>query len=137
LRGRILIVDPEDTVHDLLGLTLGTEFELVHARDTERALRLASDVDLVLLDLFLPDRHRLELCRRLKSAPATSHVPVVVLSAYGGKGPRQRARLAGADRFLEKPFSLLALRDALLEAFRAQAARPRRGGESPLPLGEG
>jgi len=62
-------------------------------------------------------------------------VPVVVLSAYGGSEPRQRARMAGADRFLEKPFSPLALRDALLEAFR-DPPEPDAG-RSPVPLGEG
>src|SRR5581483_3259979 len=106
-------VDPEESVFDLLALTLGEEFELIHARDAERAPQLAIGASLVLVDFFLPGQGGLELCRRLKTAPATAHVPVVVLSAYGGSEPRQRARMAGADRFLEKPFSPLALRDAL------------------------
>ncbi len=59
--------------------------------------------DLVLLDVEMPGMSGLEVCRKLKSAPATSMVPVVIVTAYSAVDDRVAALEAGADDFLAKP----------------------------------
>jgi CheY-like chemotaxis protein len=59
---------------------------------------------LVLLDIAMPDRDGLDLCRALKKDPRTRDVPVFVVSARPGKDVVERALAAGAEEFIRKPF---------------------------------
>ena len=66
--------------------------------------------NLVLLDLNLPGQYDgFEVCRRLRSDPATSKVPVVIISALDDQDSRNRATEAGATSYYTKPFSPIAL----------------------------
>ena len=66
--------------------------------------------DLVLLDLMLPGQYDgFEVCRRLRSDPATQHVPVVIISALDDAESRAKASDAGATAYYTKPFSPIAL----------------------------
>jgi CheY-like chemotaxis protein len=60
--------------------------------------------NLVLLDIAMPDRDGLDLCRTLKRDPRTRDVPVFVVSARPGKDVVERALAAGAEEFIRKPF---------------------------------
>jgi CheY-like chemotaxis protein len=60
--------------------------------------------DLFILDNLMPDVNGIEVCRHLKSQPATEHVPVIMISALRNSGGQ--AKKAGADEFLEKPFQM-------------------------------
>ena len=60
--------------------------------------------DLVLLDIAMPDRDGIDLCKELKSDPRTAEVPVFVVSARPGKDVVERALAAGAEEFIRKPF---------------------------------
>jgi len=75
------------------------------ARDGETALALARDErpDIICLDLMLPTIGGLEICHTLKSAPETSDIPVMVVSARRMPQDRAEALKVGADAYLTKP----------------------------------
>jgi CheY-like chemotaxis protein len=60
--------------------------------------------DLLFLDIRLSDTDGLTICRQLKGKPATHHIPIIILSA--NKDMQHKARDAGADHFLAKPFEM-------------------------------
>jgi two-component system, OmpR family, phosphate regulon response regulator PhoB len=114
----ILIVDDEPPILDLVRFTLeDTEVRVVEASDGVEALALARRLrpDLILLDVHMPRLDGLEACRQIKRDPALARTPIVMLTAAGQEADRARGREAGADEYLTKPFSPLALL-ALVEA---------------------
>ena len=69
--------------------------------------------DLILMDIDLPELNGLEATRLLKSAPETSAIPVVVLTAHAMVGDRERCLDAGMDSYLSKPVQIQDLKEAL------------------------
>ena len=67
--------------------------------------------DLILLDINMPRRNGLEVCRLLKADPTTAHIKIVMLTASGSEVDRTRAFDASADDYFVKPFSPIALLD--------------------------
>jgi len=80
-------------------------FAVLSARDGEAALEIARRTlpDLVSLDLMLPNVSGLEVCERLKGAPETADIPVLITSARTSPQDRAEAEIAGADDYLMKP----------------------------------
>ncbi len=110
--GRILVVDDSASARELLRMTLSAAYyDVVEARDGVEALDLAAteEPDLILLDLIMPGIDGFEICRRLKSAPETAHVPIIILSARSARDDRVRGLDCGADDVLAKPFDESAL----------------------------
>ncbi|HZY90233.1 MAG TPA: response regulator, partial [Gemmataceae bacterium] len=108
--GRVLVVDDNPLVSTLLLQQLSSEgYEVVVAHDGLEALdTVAAWVpDLILLDVDLPSLSGDEVCRRLKSEPATRLIPVVMITAQGAFHNKLAAWDYGADDFLPKPFHLL------------------------------
>jgi two-component system cell cycle response regulator len=68
-----------------------------------------AECDIVLLDVMMPDMDGFEVCRRIKSNPATQHLPVVMVTALDQASDRVKGLEAGADDFLTKPVSDIAL----------------------------
>lgn len=83
------------------------------------------DVDLIVLDLLLPDLHGLDVCRRLRSKEATRAVPILILTALGEEIHRIDGLEAGADDYMTKPFSLREL-STRIRALLRRAAMTRR-----------
>ena len=103
----ILVVDDEPAITKLLRLVLEADgHQVVMAADGQAALdRMAAHrPDLVVLDLDMPRLGGLEVLRRLKAAPGTRLLPVLVLTGTGAADARLRAWDLGADEFLTKPF---------------------------------
>jgi DNA-binding response OmpR family regulator len=103
--GRIIVVDDDPTVADVVGRYLvrdGHTVECVH--DGQEALRriAAQPPDLVVLDLMLPGIDGLEVCRRLRERWP---IPVVMLTALGDETDRLAGFEIGADDYVTKPFS--------------------------------
>jgi len=121
----ILVVDDEAPIVDLVRFTLEDgDVRVVEASDGAEALVLARRIkpDLMLLDVHMPRLDGLELCRQLRREPDFARTPIIMLTAAGQQADRSSGLSAGADEYLTKPFSplaLLALVEALLPETRS------------------
>ena len=105
MTSRILVVDDDTALAEMIGIVLRTEgFEPVFCADGAAAVDewRAQRPDLVLLDLMLPGRDGVDVCRDLR---AESDVPIVMLTANAMPEHIAAGRAAGADRHLAKPFN--------------------------------
>lgn len=104
-RARVLVVDDDPSSIHLLLEILKVHYEVSVARDGERALEICERrrPDLVLLDTMLPGLDGFELCRRLKSNPATSEIPVIFVTARETIDDQIKGLEAGAVDFIAKP----------------------------------
>ena len=112
MTARVLVVDDVPANVKLLEARLSAEyFDVTTAHSGAEALAACerAECDIVLLDVMMPDMDGFEVCRRLKSNPATHHIPVVMVTALDQPSDRVRGLQAGADDFLTKPVSDIAL----------------------------
>ena len=112
MTARVLVVDDVPANVKLLEARLSAEyFDVITAMSGEEALGICerAECDLVLLDVMMPDMDGFEVCRRLKTNPATYHIPVVMVTALDQPSDRVRGLEAGADDFLTKPIPDLPL----------------------------
>jgi putative two-component system response regulator len=112
-QGRVLIVDDVEANRALVTVILSREgYRVEWAGDGRAALDSVrrDPPDLVLLDVMMPGPDGFEVCRALKSDPATRLVPVVLLTALNDTGDRVKGIEAGADDFISKPFNAHELR---------------------------
>jgi len=101
---RLLIVEDDELVQSLMAAYLRRDGFHVSLAATGREMLAAIDsepIDLVLLDLTLPDEDGLSLARQVR---ARSDIPIVVITARKGKTDREAAMAIGADAYLTKPF---------------------------------
>jgi two-component system cell cycle response regulator len=112
MTARVLVVDDVPANVRLLEARLSAEyFDVTTASSGAEALAACerAECDIVLLDVMMPDLDGFEVCRRLKSNPATHHIPVVMVTALDQPSDRVAGLEAGADDFLTKPVSDIAL----------------------------
>src|SRR5262245_42622506 len=112
MTARVLVVDDVPANVKLLEARLSAEyFDVVTAVSGVEALGICerAECDVVLLDVMMPDMDGFEVCRKLKTNPATHHIPVVIVTALDQPSDRVRGLEAGADDFLTKPVSDVAL----------------------------
>ncbi|MDP2628006.1 MAG: response regulator [Candidatus Rokubacteria bacterium] len=108
----ILVADDEPPILELIRFTLEDDrVRVVEARDGLEALRLAQAVrpELCFLDVQMPELDGLAVCRLLRQDPALAGSRIVMLTAASQEADRVRGLAAGADGYLTKPFSPLAL----------------------------
>ena len=112
MTARILVVDDVLANVKLMEARLSAEyFDVVTALSGGEALAACErgECDIVLLDVMMPDMDGFEVCRRLKASIGTHHLPVVMVTALDQISDRVKGLEAGADDFLTKPVSDLAL----------------------------
>lgn len=108
MRAKILLVEDDASLIELVTYNLEKEgFDVVRTGDGEEALTLAEEEkpDLVILDWMIANLSGIEVCRRLRRAPATANLPIVMLTARGDEADRIRGLETGADDYMTKPFS--------------------------------
>jgi two-component system phosphate regulon response regulator PhoB len=104
---RVLIVDDESSIRDMVAITLEMAgFEVIQAIDASAALNEIATLqpDLAIIDWMMPKTSGLELCRRLRKNPNTRDIPLILLTARG----EEDAKITGlevADDYITKPFS--------------------------------
>ncbi|MBI2390557.1 MAG: response regulator [Deltaproteobacteria bacterium] len=106
---RVLVVEDEKDLATVVAYNLRAEgLDVIVAENGEAALREATSrrLDLVVLDLNLPDISGLEVCRRLKANAATRDLPILIASARGEEVDRVVGLELGADDYVVKPFSV-------------------------------
>jgi two-component system cell cycle response regulator DivK len=109
---RILVAeDHEENRRIMRDLLTAAGFEMIEAHTGEDAVRLAQAErpDLILMDLQLPGIDGLETTRRIKADPALRAIPVIAVTSYALSGDDAKARAAGCDDYVTKPFSPRAL----------------------------
>lgn len=112
MTARILVVDDVEANVDLLKTRLEQEyFEVLTANNGQKALDLMKNeqIDIVLLDIMMPEIDGFEVCLQMKANPATSHIPVVMVTALDQTQDRIRGLECGADDFLTKPVNEMQL----------------------------
>ena len=134
MKGRVLVVDDDTALAEMLGIVLrGEGFEPSFVADGDKALAAfrESKPDLVLLDLMLPGRDGIEVCRLIR---AESGVPIVMLTAKSDTVDVVVGLESGADDYIVKPFKPKELVARIRARLRqvggagARAARDRRPG---------
>ena len=104
----LYVEDNDDNIYMLKNRLSRAGFTVIIANDGEQGLAMAASEqpDLVLMDLSLPGIDGWEAARRLKTAPETSRIPIIALTAHVMPGDREKALGAGCDEFDTKPVDL-------------------------------
>ena len=108
----ILVVDDNRENLELLEAYLeDLDCRTIPAYDGPEALEIVrkDSPDLLLLDIMMPKMSGFEVCRRIKNDPATSHIPIIMVTALNEFGDMQRAVDCGTDDFVSKPVNKLEL----------------------------
>ncbi len=106
---RILLADDEPRLLHVVGLYLSMEgFEVTEASDGTEAIAMLDkdEFDLAILDVMMPGVDGIEVCRHIRSQARTQAMPVLVFTSLSSDKDVERARLAGANHLITKPFSL-------------------------------
>jgi len=103
---RILIVDDDPDILDVLTLTLSEQYEVIQAGNGEEGLKLArtKSPDIVILDYKMPKMSGLEVCQQLKKDILLQHMPVIILTGKSETTDKVSGINAGADDYIVKPF---------------------------------
>ncbi len=117
---KILIVDDEPAQVELLCLQLEDDYLPIPANSGKEALDLVKNLnlDLILLDLILPGVDGFEVCRRIKSDPASRFIPVIIISGFFEKSNKIKAVEYGADDFINKPIDRFELKTRIKSLVR-------------------
>jgi two-component system, cell cycle response regulator DivK len=104
---RILVVeDQEDDRQIIRDVLAGTDYEITEAEDAEQALTAVAKErpDLILMEIQLPSMDGYEAMRRIRTDPALSSIPIIAVTAYAPSAEEQKARAAGCNDFVPKPY---------------------------------
>jgi two-component system cell cycle response regulator DivK len=105
---RILVVeDQEDNRQIIRDLLSATDYEIIEAESGEEALAAVAKQrpDLILMDIQLPGMDGYEATRRIKADPALRSITFIAVTSYALSGEEQKARAAGCDEYVPKPYS--------------------------------
>jgi two-component system cell cycle response regulator DivK len=105
---RILVVEDQEDNRTILRDLLGAAgYELIEAADGAEGVKLAQQEkpDLILMDIQLPVMDGYEAMRRIKGDAALKSTPIIAVTSYALSGDEAKARAAGCDGYVTKPFS--------------------------------
>src|SRR3954469_15302336 len=129
-KAKILIVEDERALVEVLAANLDREgFEVMVAYDGQDGLRQAQLKlpDLIVLDLMLPVKPGLEVCRELRSGARTREIPIVMVTAKAEESDQLVGFAMGADDYVTKPYSM----KVLIERIKKELRR-RQAAEEPV-----
>ncbi len=126
---KILIVDDEPDTVELAKMVLSYEgYDTAIAYDGEEALeKIRHEIpDLVLLDIKMPKKDGLEVCRELKQDPEYKHIPILMFTAKAHNRDLELGWEAGADDYITKPFSGVALLERIRTHLKIEAPKEKK-----------
>jgi two-component system phosphate regulon response regulator PhoB len=129
-RTKILVIEDERALAEVLTVNLEREgFEVVVAHDGQEGLRQAQLKlpDLIVLDLMLPQKPGLEVCRELRMGTRTRDIPIVMLTAKAEESDQLVGFATGADDYVTKPFSM----KVLIQRIKKELRRIQLQDEAP------
>lgn len=105
-RQNILLVEDDANIRFLVKDILKNDYIIQEAMDGLKALEQMELImpDLVICDVMMPNMNGLDFCSRVKNAPATCHIPIIMLSARGAEDHHMEGYEVGADAYMAKPF---------------------------------
>ena len=109
---RILVVDDQEDLRGVLrDLLIGSGYTVIEAADGEAGVAKAKSdrPDLILMDIQMPVIDGYEATRRIKVDPNLKPIPIVAVSSFAMKGDEEKARAAGCDHYVTKPYSPMQL----------------------------
>ena len=108
----ILVIDDNKDVRDYVATLLSVDYAVIKAEDGEQGVEkaLKEVPDLIICDVMMPGISGLEVCRKLKKETATSHIPIILLTARSMDDQQVEGYDCGADAYLTKPFNGKVLR---------------------------
>ena len=121
---KVLIADDQPNMRRLVRLTLESgHFEIFEAGDGDTALEVArrEQPDLMFLDWTMPGMPGVEVCRRLRDDAGTAGIRIVMLTARSQPADRHIAAAMGADDYITKPFSPIALLEKVRDVLGPEA----------------
>ena len=112
MKKRILVVEDQEDLRGVLrDLLDGSGYSVVEAADGNAGLASAKSEhpDLILMDIQMPIVDGYEATRRIKADPGLKDIPIVAVSSFAMKGDEEKARAAGCDHYVTKPYSPMQL----------------------------
>lgn len=137
LNKHILIIEDEEDIRELVRYNLKREqFEVSEAESGEKGLTVAArgKPDLILLDLMLPGKDGMQICRELKQNEETRDIPVVMMTARGEESDIVAGLELGAEDYIVKPFSPKVLVARVKAVLRRKTAAPPLSDEDVLNI---
>lgn len=137
LKPQILIIEDEDDIRELVRYNLEREnFSVSEAESGETGLKAVAQKkpDLILLDLMLPGKDGLQICRELKQSPDNSRIPVMMMTAKGEESDVVTGLELGAEDYIVKPFSPKVLVARVKAVLRRKAAPAAPSGEDVIRI---
>lgn len=114
---KLLLADNSITIQKVVEFSLSTEgFNVTSARDGDTAVKLAEEIrpDIILADIFLPQIDGYELCKRIRASAELKDIPIILLVGKPDSFDMNKANLAGASDFINKPFESSELIDKII-----------------------
>lgn len=133
----ILIIEDEEDIRELVRYNLEREkFKVDEAESAEEGLKIAArnQPDLILLDLMLPGKDGMQVCRELKQNDDTRDIPVVMMTAKGEESDIVAGLELGAEDYIVKPFSPKVLVARIKAVLRRKTAAPPVSDEDVLSI---
>ena len=130
---KVLIAEDDRDIADLIALYVqraGWEPHVVGSGDAALTHARTQPLDVIILDVMLPGMSGLEVCRALRTASGTAHLPIIMVTARGDEGDRIVGLDIGADDYIPKPFSP----NELIARIRALIRRSRRAESTDTAL---
>ena len=131
---KILVVEDAQDLREYIAKELGQYYQILTAGNGKEALGIirSQKVDLVISDIVMPLMDGWELCRTIKNDTDLSYIPVILLTAIAGPESQISSLEAGADHYIEKPFSIELLKATVESLFHSREIIYKQLSEAPL-----